>query len=423
MKIFALLAFAWAFFAASSSGLYLYNRQSLPAGTKYSIRTNTDLLSFKPQEGTPPKIVPGTFSLDGNDPVIAGEPEKLDGSSLLSSIQQGYDSWNADGIEDISFFDDKGDDVETQGFIGYAPSQHVPFRVQVKARDSILDSEIGKVPNSDVSKADDPSKGDAGLLTSKPGGKSDSPEGIILASASGPDSTSADGTSQSAAGTVAEDGTAGLGSGLPFGGDLTGTDLGLQGQDTPLVIGAGAGLDAGDVNSALTLALADVAPSSGNSKLGLQTDTGDFVLPSLRLSDSPFTDSTGPLANSGVSAGSLFASVSSTIPDNDLFSDAAPSKQAANDGSLFFPGDSAATRPNNDQDRDSSTNSQDESYLRNIDQGDPSDPCLLVHGSAVPFLGLCSASTTRTVYEEFKTPAVPRPDSDIAVDNIAKLRL
>lgn len=431
MNIFALLAFAGVFFSAFSNGLYLHKRESLPAGIKYSIRANPDLLALIPEEEIPPKIIPETFPLDGDDQVIAGETEKLNEPSLLPSLQQGQDSWDEDGINGISFFD------ETQGLTGYASSPHVPFRVQVKARDSIPNSEIGNVPNSEVSKADDPFKGDAGLLTLKPEEKSDSPEGIILASASGPDSTSADGTVQPAAGTVGEDGTAGLGSGLIIGGDLSGTDLGLQGQDTSLVIGAGPVLDGGDVNSALTLALADVIPSSGNPKLGVQTDTGDFIVPSVRLSDSLFTDSNGPLANSGVPAGSPFASASSLPPDNEIFLDDAPdsglvgSKGAGNNGgslavnagSLFFSEDSAATSPSNDGNSDPNANSQDESYLRNIDQSDPTDPCLLVHGSAVPFIGLCSVSTTRTVYEQFRAPTAPRPDADIAIDDIAQLRL
>lgn len=359
--------------------------------------------------------------LNGNDEGSAAGIESFDGLPPLAPLTQGQDNW-----------DDLLIDVESQAITGYAPSPYVPFRVQVKARDSIPNSELGNVPNLDVSKADDP-KGDAGLLT--PGQKSNSPQGITLASASVPDSASADSVSLSGGGSSGGDKTPALGSGLN-GGDVIGpepglyastTDLGLQEPVTPL----GSSVDSDlvdnapilgneDVDSTLTLASADVTASSGTPGLGAGTGVGVSTVPPVRLTDPLFTASNGPLPNSGPVPGSLFAT---TIAAGDnIFLDS-----GSGSGSVVSNG--ASTQgPTSSEDSSTGTdggsgnpNSQDESYLRNP-VVDPNDPCNLVHGFDTPF-DQCISSTSRTVLGPFKIPTVIRPDQDIAIDDVANLRL
>lgn len=325
----------------------------------------------------------------------------LDEPPLLLSNAKGQNGWE-------DFPNDK-DFGGTQAIAGYAPSPYVPFRVQVKARDSIPDSELGNVPNAEVRKADDP-KGDAGTLT--PGQKSNSPGGTVVADATVPIPATDEKSLLPETGSSGQDKTLEPGSDLS-GGDPLGAnsgviadtvDLGLQGQDTPSDLNGVSNLV--NTDPTLTLAFADGAPSSGKS--GVQ------------LTDPLFANPNGPSSNSGFVPGSLFASAS--LAGDDLFLDTgSDSALVASNGpttqaSIFSPEDSAT---GND---DGNPNNQDESYLRKPDdQIDWSDPCNLVHGSATPFSAECTVSTSRTVLLPFRIPTVPRPDLDIAVDDVAGL--
>ena len=400
MNVFALLAFAGVFLSGFSNGLYLYTRKTLPKGRRYPI-SESRLAQTNAEEDIPPETV-SEINL-GNDEGSAAEFNTLDGSSLFLPITEGLNSLD-DLVNNNEF-------VENQAVVGYAPSPNVPFRVQVKARNSIPDSELSNVPNSEVRKADDP-KGDAGTLT--PGQNSDSPEGTLVADASVPIPDTALVSPLTVTGSSGQDKTQELGSQ-----DLTGADpgliastvgVGLQGQDIPLEpegnsdpVNNGLLLGNGDNDQTLTLAFADPALSSGKS--GTQLTDPLFANPSL---------SSGLLP-----PGSIFASAAGA--GDSLFVDAVsdfaplPPNGASTQASLFSPDDSA---PGADSNED--PNNQDESFLRNSDQIDWSDPCNLMHGSDRPF-SACTLTTSRTVLAPFKIPTVPRPDSDIAVDVIADI--
>lgn len=335
--------------------------------------------------------------LNGNDEGNGAGFKTLDEPPLLLPLPEGPNSWE-DLVKNNNI-------VETQALAGYAPSPYVPFRVQVKARSSIPDSELGNVPNSEVRKADDP-KGDAESLIT--GQKFDSPEGTILADASVPLADAALVSPLPVAGSSKQDQTLDLSSGLNEG-DLTGAEpaviaLGLQGQDTPSqanvdsnLVNDGLILANGDIDQTLTLAFADEA-SSGKS--------------GARLTDPLFANPNGPSLTSDLPPGSMFASAA--VVGDDLFLDPAPPSPngASTQASIFSPDDSAT---GSDGNGNSNPNSQDESFLRNSDPIDWDDPCNLVHGSDTPFFK-CTLTTSRTVLAPFKIPTVPRPDNDIAVD-------
>lgn len=342
--------------------------------------------------------------LNGNDEGSAAKINSLDEPPLLPPFTEGLNS-----LEDLV---NSNEFVENQAIVGYAPSPYVPFRVQVMARDSIPDSELSNVPNSEVRKADDP-KGDAGTLT--PGQKSDS-EGTFVADASVPIPDTGLNSLFTVTGSSGQDKTQELGSQ-----DLTGAEpglvastvgVGLQGQDIPLDLAAnsdpvnnGLIFGNGDNDQTLALAFADQAPSSGR--------------PGTQLTDPLFANPNNPSLISGLPPGSIFASAAGA--GDSLFLDAAsdfaplPPNGASTQASIFSP-DDAATGGGSNED----PNNQDESYLQNSDQIDWSDPCNLVHGSDRPFRE-CTYSTSRTVLAPFKIPTVPRPDNDIAVDVIADI--
>lgn len=357
------------------------------------------LASTDSEEDIPPKTVPETNLPSGNDEGSAAGFTPLDEPPLLLPLRAGHNS-----LED---FVNSIDTVETQSVAGYAPSPYVPFRVQVKARNSIPDSELSNVPNSEVSKADDP-KGDAGTLTL--GQKSDSPEGIIVAGASVPipDTTLAQTSEQDKTQEKSSEDLTGAGLGLI----ASTVGVGLQGPDIPLEpavnsdpFNNGLILGDGDIDQTLALAFADQAPSSG--KNGAQLTDPFFANPNI------------PSLNSGLPSGSIFGSAITT--GDSLFFDsvsdlaAAPPDGASTQASAFSPNDSA---PGGDNNGNSNPNNQDESFLRNSEPVDWDDPCNLLHGSDTPFFK-CTLTTSRTVLSPFKIPAVPRPDNDIAVDNIA----
>ena len=414
MNIVALLAFGGAFFSGFSNGLYLYTRQSTPGAAKYPIRSITEHPS---EDVVFPPTIAENLSPASNDEGGAPGIKNFDAPTLLSAITQGLDIWDKGGDKAADLVDGKGDEVESQKVTGYAPSPNVPFRVQVKARDSIPNPELGKVPNSEVSISDDPSKGTDALT---PGQSSDdSSDGVSLASASV--ATSGDSIPLPEADGAAQDDGSDKGDLDGVDAALIGSnvDVGTQGQDTPLVFAANTDLvDSvepllGNGQSDSTLASTDVASSSEKAQLGVQTDAGDLIFPSARLTDPLVADASGSLPNSG----SLFASAEG----DSLFLDTAqntlpvPPDTAASSSSIFYPDDSA-TAPNN-----RNPGSQDESYLRNPGQGDPidqsteTDPCNLVHGYDNPF-SACTSSISRQVLAPFKPPTVPRPDADLVLD-------
>lgn len=335
--------------------------------------------------------------LDANDEGSADGLQPLDESSLLLALTQGQNS-----AEDLL---DQNDFLGNQVISGYASSPYVPFRVQVKARDSIPNSEFGNVPNSDVRKADDPT-GDAGFLT--PGQKSGSTEGTIVAGAIVPIPADAQSVGQD---ETTESGTKG---------DVTGAepdliastiDLGLQEQDTPSeydvnsnLVDNGPILGNGDINPTLALAFADVASASGKS--GVQ------------LTDPFFANPNSASLDFGFGPGSTFSSAA--VGADNFFTDPVsdfvlpPVRGASTQASLFSP-DGSAT--GSDNDGSSSSSDQNQSFLRTPpEQIDWNDPCNLIHGSDTPF-SECTLSTSRGVPAPFRIPTVPRPDSDIAVDS------
>ena len=352
------------------------------------------------EKDVPPETVPEISSSNGNDEgSAAGFNTPVELPPLLSPTE---------GQNTLDDFLKSLDISETQADAGYAPSPYVPFQVQVQARNSIADSELSNVPNLGVRTVDD-SKGDAGTLT--PGGKSGSPEGAIVAGASVPipDTPLAESSWQD---KTQEQGSQ----------DLTGTapgliastvGVGLQGQDLPSEsavnsdsVNNGLIIGNGDIDQTLALAFADLPSSSGKS--GAQ------------LTDPLFANSNIPSLKSGLSPGSIFASASTT--GDGLFLDsvsdleAAPPNGGSTQASVFSPDD--ATN-GGDGNGNSNPNSQDESFLRNNpDTVDWDDPCNLMHGSDTPFFQ-CTLTTSRTVLAPFKIPSVPRPDNDIAVDDVA----
>ena len=314
---------------------------------------------------------------NGNDEGNAAGFKTLDEPALLLPFTQGQDGWedflNSNAI------------VDTQAVAGYAPSPYVPFRVQVKARDSIPDSELGNVPDSEVRKADDP-EGDAGFLTF--GENPDSQGENVIAGALTPIPDTPESSPLLVAGS-------------------SGQDISLEPNVDSNFVDNVPILGNGDTDPPLALAFADVDPSSGVS--------------GVRLTDPLFANPNSPSPNSGLTPGSLFASASLT--GDSIFSDFALDEGpvavdgASRQASLFSPDDSA---PGYDNNGNSNPNNQDESFLRNPGPIDWSDPCNLVHGSDTPFSD-CTFTTSRTVFAPFRVPTVPRPDSDIAVDDVADL--
>lgn len=382
------------------------------------------------EKDTPLETVSEIHPSNGNDEGSAGGFKIPDVPPPLLSLTEGQNNFE-DLLNSI-------DILETQAAAGYAPSPYVPFRVQVQARNVIPDSELSNVPNSKVRSVDD-SKGDAGTVT--PGQTSGSPEGAILAGASvpipdivstvtpGQTSGSSEGAILAGALVPIPDTVSTLSSGQDKTQQqasqvLTGAEpgliastvgVGLQGQDIssePSVnsdlVNNGLIIGNGDTDQTFALAFADQAPSSGKS--GAQ------------LADPLFANPNIPSLNSGLSSGSIFASASAT--GDSLFFDsvsdiaAAPSGGTSTQASVFSPDDAAT---GGDGNGNSNPNNQDESFLRNTpDTVDWEDPCNLMHGSDTPFFK-CTLSTSRTVLAPFKIPSVPRPDNDIAIDDIANV--
>lgn len=351
------------------------------------------------EKDIPLDTVPEISSSNGNDEGSAARFNIPDESPPLLSLTEGQNTVD-DFLKSLGI-------LETQAAAGYAPSPSVPLRVQVQARNSIPDSGLSNVPNSDVRKVD-VSKGDAGNLT--PGGTSGSPQGAIVAGASVPIPDTAS-TGSSGGDKTKEQGSqdlTGAGPGLI----ASTVGVGLQGQDTSLEptvnsdsVNNGLIIGNGDIDPTLALAFAGPTPSSGKS--GAQ------------LTDPLFANSNIPSLDSGLSPGSLFASAS--ITGDSLFLDSTSDLVAAapNGASTLASTSAPDDTPNGDGNGNSNSNSQDESFLRNNpDTVDWEDPCNLLHGSDTPFFQ-CTLTTSRTVLAPFKVPSVPRPDNDIAVDNVA----
>lgn len=398
MNIFALLAFTGGLFFGLSNGLYLYTRQTAPGGTSHSLGVFTDKLALTSEEVILSRNTPETPPSD-NDEGIGGLAT-FDDPTLLAANSQSRDGWDDESSIDTSPFIDEGGQVGTLGFTGYASSPYVPFRVQVKARDSILNSEIGKVPNSEVSELND------ALAIS-------GPVSLDLASAAG---VPVPGGSVSA-----DDGTVGTDSALL----ASSINAPLPGQDTlpvftpnsDLVDSVESIIGNGKTDSALALAPADVPPSAGISNLAVQNNNGDLILPSVQLTDPVFAGSSGSTANS------LFLSADSTLSDGSPFVD-----PGSTSGSVVANGVTAASSsifldndpPNKPNDQMPIPGTQDESFVRNSDPTGPvdnSDPCNLITGFTVPNFQ-CTSAISRTVLAPYKKPTIPRPDSDIGLDDI-----
>jgi hypothetical protein len=155
MNIFALLALA-GFFSGVTNGLYLFKRAPYPQRSEQELPDFTDVEN----EGI------SFFIPDPDEP------------PLSSATTQEWMLW--DDNEGMKLFDEL-DYIDNQVVTGYAPSPDVLFSVQVKARD-IPNSDVGTVPNSEFSTADDPFNGDAGLPI--PGGNLNYDEEVIVASTS-----------------------------------------------------------------------------------------------------------------------------------------------------------------------------------------------------------------------------------------------
>lgn len=420
MNIFALLAYAAIFFSSFSNGLYLYKRESAPGFT-----SKTDSLGQLTDEDLSAKTTSGTNVLDFNDEggidiSIIG----LNEPSLVSAIGQPEELWDGDN-EGIDLFGDQIGYLNDQKVTGYAPSPHVPFLVQVKARDSIPSLEFGTVLNSELSKADDPLQQNAELPVPDASGQSVVSEGAPLIGASAPVQASVNGITLP--GGVTEGGNI-----FASGGDLAGSkpgysvstiDLGLQGPDgslgftasSDLAIGLGAA--DGDVDSNLALAFVNGVPTSGKSSLTATSDTGDSIAP-VQLTDPLFADDVPPSLNAGSEVG-----FSATDNDGDIFSKSASKTDSGSVApfgvvtlsSTPFAEDSATGTGTDGNDNGNSGN-QDGAYWREpVPEDDSDDPCRLLRGSDIPYLQ-CTARMMRSPYSPFKVPAVPRPDLDIASD-------
>jgi hypothetical protein len=445
MNIFALLAYAVTFFSGFSNGLYLYRRESSPGLILNPRQINTDSLGQLTDEDLPTKITSGTNNLDFNEDGIGIGIIGFSESSLESAIRQSQELWDGDNGS-IGLFGAGIGSLNDQRVTGYAPSPHVPFLVQVKARDSIPSPKIGTVLNSELSKADDPLPGNAGLPAPDTSGQPVVSEGVPLIGASTSEQASVNGILLLGGVTGVEnilatgseplssDNIAGLDSG-PSGGDLSRSDpaytasttnLGFQGQDSSsgftansdLAIGLGP-VD-GVINSNLAFAFVDGVPTSGKSSVTATSNSGDSFAP-VRLTDPLFAEDATPSPNSGLVAG-----FSSPENDGNIFS---TSLSATNSGSVASFGvvtlastllaEDSAKNNGNDGDSNSNSGSQDGAYWRNNEEeADADDPCKLLHDFSTPY-DECTAGLMRSLYSPFKVPAVPRPDLDIATDDVS----